>query len=508
MKWKDRKLAKATAKKTTPAKSANSKKPAGKRPAYARNSHVENWDSGLGGLQDRGVGNVHAWWCSMNPFLRGANMGYMAQTAFSLYHGDWATNKVVSIPVDDMFREGMDFKYHGDDTDVDRRLEDECERLDLTRQLIRGKKLERLLGGAVGILIVRGFEGEKAEDPLTPDMVDKGGLTAIHIIGRNRVTRVEYEINPLSQYYNKPAHYWLEGMKIHRSRLLVFDGNPLSPHPERDFATTVGPQDGFGVSVLGPLWNALNRAELAQQGAAHLINMASVWFALHKGIKDLKANRQGNEALSEVRRMVETMSMYKGYVLDGDDVDVKQIAASFGSVPELVMEFLQVLSAGSDIPATRFLGQAPGGLNATGESDLENYYDTIRAKQKNEINPLLKRQLLPLLVNTTFGTGVIDPRDISIEWPGLWNMSDTEKAQMRATEAATIIALSNAELLPDDDAAKLLVQRDVLTDRPNYDDMERQRQELALFGGRVVTGGNTSEEEKGTDEHITANIAL
>lgn len=435
--------------------------------ARALNSHIENWDSGLGGRQDRGTGLVHAWWCSNNPFLRGLDVSHVARTAYSLYHGDWAANKVISIPVDDMFREGVDFKYHGRDTDVDRRLEDECERLDLIRQLIRGKKMERLLGGAVGILIVRGFDNEKAETPLTPDMVDKDDLVDIHVVGRNLVTRVEFETNPLASGYNQPAHYWIDGQKIHRSRLLVFDGNPLSAHPERDFFTFGGQWDGFGVSVLSPLWNALNRAELAQQGAAHLIQMASVWFALYKGLRDLKANRQGNAALDEMRDIIETMSQYKAVILDGDDVDVKCIGAQFGGVPEMVMQYLQILSAGSDIPATRFLGQAPGGLNATGESDLENYYNAIRAKQKNEVNPLFRRQLLPILVNSTFGTGVIDPADITIEWPGLWNMSDVEKAQMRSTDAQTIVALNGAGLLPDEDAGKLLVRRDILTEQPN-----------------------------------------
>lgn len=51
------------------------------------------------------------------------------------------------------------------------------------------------------------------------------------------------------------------------------------------------------------------------------------------------------------------------------------------------MSFAQ-LQRGLDILATRFLGQAPGGLNATGESDLQNYYNMIDAFQRLVIGPL------------------------------------------------------------------------------------------------------------------------
>ena len=482
--------------KATTARKTASKSPAKRNQrAKALNSHVEDWDSGLGGRQDRGAHLTHAWWCTTNPFLRGMNLSHMAKTAYDLFHGDWAAQKVVSIPVDDMFREGYDFKYRGIDTDVDRRLEDECDRLDLTRQLIRGKKLERLLGGAVGVIVVRGYDSERPESPLDPSTVDKGDLVEISVIGRNLVSRVEFETDPLKPGYNQPAHYWINGQKIHRSRLLVFDGNPLSAHPERDFFTASGQWDGFGVSVLSTLWNALNRAELAQQGAAHLIQMASVWFAMYKGLRDLKTNRQGNSALEEMRAIMETMSMYKAVILDGEDVDVKNIGANFGGVPEMVIQYLQILSAGSDIPATRFLGQAPGGLNATGESDLENYYDTIRAKQKTEMNPLFRRQLLPLLVNTTFGAGVVDPAEISIEWPGLWNLSDVEKSQMRSTDAATIIALNNSGLLPDNDATTMLVQRDIVAVKPDLEEEDR-RLVRAMLAGMPTEGASATDDSR------------
>lgn len=62
--------------------------------------------------------------------------------------------------------------------------------------------------------------------------------------------------------------------------------------------------------------------------------------------------------MAKMRELVEQLSIYRGAVIDGKGAKVSQHNASFGSVPELVMTFTQLLSAASDIPATRFLGQA------------------------------------------------------------------------------------------------------------------------------------------------------
>jgi Protein of unknown function (DUF1073) len=45
----------------------------------------------------------------------------------------------------------------------------------------------------------------------------------------------------------------------------------------------------------------------------------------------------------------------------------------------------------ADIPATRFIGKSPDGMNATGESDIRNYHDRLASDQKVKCTPLLTR---------------------------------------------------------------------------------------------------------------------
>src|SRR5690606_26415683 len=75
-------------------------------------------------------------------------------------------------------------------------------------------------------------------------------------------------------------------------------------------------------------------------------------------------------------------------VLDSEE-EYDQKSAEFGSLRDILLAFMQLVSGAADIPVTRLLGQSPGGLNASGESDLRNYYDRIQSIQELELTPAM-----------------------------------------------------------------------------------------------------------------------
>lgn len=62
---------------------------------------------------------------------------------------------------------------------------------------------------------------------------------------------------------------------------------------------------------------------------------------------------------------------------------------NFAQLPELMRQYLQIASGATDIPVTRLLGESPAGLNATGKSDLQYYYDNMAARQRVEFQPAM-----------------------------------------------------------------------------------------------------------------------
>lgn len=441
---------------------------------------MENFVTGQGGIQDRGTGQQPATFGLMNPFIYGTDQVRAAQWAWVMYAGDWAAQKVADIPVFDMYREGWDLKYTGgkpDGSAIEKAICETEDKIELVTVFSQASRMERIFGGAVVIIGVNGKEGDNPKNPLTPDMVDKGDLRFLNLMGRNTVTKVEWDFNPNSPGYGRPEHYNIHGQKFHKSRVLIFDNNPLTPYPGYDFMSAIGNWDGMGISIYGPQWDSLMRVNSYQQGAAHLAQSANIWIAVRNGLKDLESARGGQSAISELRRMVESISMYQGAIIDGQDVKIQQLSANFGAVPELIMTGYQILAAGSDIPATRFFGQAPGGLSTDDRSGLENYYNNIAARQRLYLDPKL-RKLEPYILNSTFGRGVVTPDEITREYRPLWNLSETERAAIRTADIANISALEAANLMTRPDAIEELLKREAITVKPDIDELERQADEM------------------------------
>ena len=83
-------------------------------------------------------------------------------------------------------------------------------------------------------------------------------------------------------------------------------------------------------------------------------------------------------------------SVLNAVILDRDEMYDKQYTTLAG-LPEVIDRFMLQLSGATGIPVTRLYGRSPAGLNATGESDLRNYYDLIEAAQRNRLMPPLRK---------------------------------------------------------------------------------------------------------------------
>jgi hypothetical protein len=375
-----------------------------------------------------------------------------------LYYSDWAAKKIVSIPVDDMLRDGWDYEGLTDDQEsVLITLQDGLGALEQIKQAVR---LERLIGGCI---IFMGI----ADGAATPDIpvnyaaLKKGCLKFLNVIPRTRVANTALDYDPLSPTYGRPVCYWVNGVQVHISRLLLFKGDPLLQVPD----STIMPSqwtrsDGFGVSVLMSILDDLTRATGSRQAAYQLVQRASV-FLFQTDTMDLSATKEGQSKLAQMQEIINQINLFRGAVIDrapGQTDPITTISPQFGSVPELVMTFLQILSAASDIPATRFLGQAPGGLNATGEGDLENYYGRLESEQKQKLRPQLIK-LLSVMGPSALGDEY-NAKAIDVVFEPLWSLSQLEQSQVRAADVGVLTALR--ELLSDAEVLEEAKKRELL----------------------------------------------
>ena len=83
-------------------------------------------------------------------------------------------------------------------------------------------------------------------------------------------------------------------------------------------------------------------------------------------------------------------------------------------------------------------GQSPAGLNATGDSDMRNYYDKINSQQNAKLTESLVT-IYDLVCRSEFGEAV--PKGFGFDYNPLWQLSDPEKVSVASGIGA---AVSNA----------------------------------------------------------------
>ena len=110
------------------------------------------------------------------------------------------------------------------------------------------------------------------------------------------------------------------------------------------------------------------------------------------------------------------------------------------------------LCGASHYPMTKLFGRSPSGLNATGESDLQNYYDYVNSQREAKLRPALER-LLPVIAMSAWG---MVPNNLEIDFPPLWSPTAKEVAEIAKAKMETVVTPYQAGLLNVDTAQKEL----------------------------------------------------
>lgn len=365
-----------------------------------------------------------------------------ARTWTELYYKEWAAKKIIDIPVQDMLRKP--WKYDGLTDDQSKVLTNALRRFKFPRALRQALKLERLVGGAVILIGLKSEDESEVKNPIDLDNIQPGDVIFTNVVPRTKITVLEYDLNPLSPRFGKPMTYRVWQHAVHASRMMIFDGDPLVDNAINDTSLISASVDGFGVSVLSPIYDDIVRSISTRQSAMQLIHRASVMLINNGSLKSQLSSSMGQEAIQRLEELSRQMSIYQAGMIDGRDVTFDQWTAQFGSVPQLLEQFLQIISAASDIPATRFLGQAPGGLNATGRSDLENYYNNIEDIQESRLRPQLDK-FMQMLIRSELPN--VDPDSVQISFEPLWNPSELEESQQEANYASALSILINSDIM-------------------------------------------------------------
>lgn len=375
------------------------------------------------------------------------------------YRGAWLPRKIVDIPAEDACREWRSWQA---DADQITKIEAEEKRLNLQAKVLEAKIKARLFGGAA---IFIGTGDARPEEEFRPDRIKAGGIQYLNVMTRRQLRAGEIENDPQSPMFGQPKWYEISSqagqVRIHPSRLVRFIGSPL---PDDDLVDPL--TRGWGDSVLTSTLRAIQQADGTSANIASLVFEAKIDVVRVPSMMANLSDPTYRQRLIDRFALAAAAKGNNGTLILDKEEEYEQKSATFQTLPDVLDRFFQQVSGAADIPMTRLFGQSPGGLNASGESDLRNYYDRISSLQELEMRPAMA-VLDEALVRSALGAR---PDEIFYSWTPLWQVTAKEKADIGKTNAETIKTLNDTGLFPPEALAKtganMLVENSIL---PGFD---------------------------------------
>lgn len=337
--------------------------------------------------------------------------------------------------------------------DINRLIRKEERRLGLIQKTSKCETLARLYGGSVMMMGVRNDDPREELDPRT---VKQGDLKYLHAISRHDISVNELILDPGSSRYGEPVSYNINSgngryVEIHPSRIIRYVSKEM---PEQIAMANYG----WGDPILYSINQAIMDADTAQNSFSALTSKARTDTVTIPNLIELASTTDGE---AKLKQRIQLMKAFEGLfstrILAGPRTSNElgeawnQFQVTWSGMPEMMDMFWQAVSGASGIPRTRLLGASPGGLNATGQSDTDGYYELISARQEMSLRPRLE-MLDEVLLRSATGE-----RDE--DWYFTFNPLAVDSASTKAANskvrADAIKTLADSGAVPEDVLMKL-----------------------------------------------------
>lgn len=376
----------------------------------------------------------------------------------AMYRSSWVVGQVVDVVAEDMTREGITLRGMDSPEDVEE-INQELDRLEIWDNLSDTIKWSRLYGGAIAVMLI---DGQNVSTPLNVNTVGKDQFKGLLVLDRWMVLPdLQDLVTEYGPDYGKPKYYdvitdsvGLCNQRIHYSRVIRMDGISLP------YWQSIA-ENLWGQSVIERLEDRLTIFDSATLGAGQLVYKAHLRTYKIKGLRDIIAT--GGRAFDGLVKQIEHIRLWQSNegmtLMDAED-EFEAHSYSFSGLNDILLQFGQQLSGATQIPLVRLFGQSPAGLNATGESDLSNYYDNINQQQERRLRTPL-HTLLAVVSLSVLGKPL--PKTFKFDFASLWQMDDEKKASIANSVADAITKVEDSGLISRKTALKELRQSSEVT---------------------------------------------
>lgn len=436
----------------------------------------------------------------------------------TLMYQNALARKIVNAPAEDVVKNG--FRIDGDE---ENKVYQELETLDFEKKLVDALRWDRLFGRSCILMLID--DGGKLSDPVNEKAIRR--IHGLEVFDKRDISEnyaAEYlNQDPLDKNFGKVEWYLItppngNRLYVHHSRLLLFDGEEL---PKRERIAN----NGAGLSCLDGVIKAIRRIETAHARAMDGVERSSTSLLKLNGLMDMVQSEQGTSIVRQRLDLIDlARQMLHTIAIDKDD-EYQIYNMSLGGIAPLISEFEQIVCGMTTIPMTILFGRSPGGMNATGYADFENYNNMVKRIQKTKVKPLLERLVKLVMLSKEGPFKGEELENWSVVFNDLQQTTDLEKEQTeqakinRQTAQLNLVnMLVERQYLDPTDAKQFLIEQqefpvtegeidmDDYNDEENEDNIKAYKKAKSIPASQKLPVPDEVKQNNGEQEDIAEEI--
>ena len=354
----------------------------------------------------------------------------------TIYADDGVGARIIDLLPEDMMKQGWHYEFEDEKEGMEEysKIYDKVFKdLKANDKISKALKWGRLYGG--GLILLGVYDGETLDTPLNLNKIKS--FENLKIIPRNNVMygTMEFQMDETKSHYGQVEYYPVtfytgrkyETVRVHYSRVIELHGIEI---PSSEASIIPMEFRYWGISVFQRVQDRLKELAGAFGSLSNLLHEVTIGKYKYKDLAEIMSTDGGEKLVQNRLQAMDMMkSTFHSILMDMDE-NFERDTLSFAGVSDVLYQFMMLTSASTGYPMTKLFGISPGGLNSTGDSDMYQYYDMVRAKQQTELLPIIER----LVHIVSEWQRIPEPK---IVFNPLEQMTEKEQAELEEKKAMT-----------------------------------------------------------------------
>lgn len=350
-----------------------------------------------------------------------------------------------TVMADEMTRNWIEVKSTEEGDEFIDLMEDALEKYDVKRLIHEAVKQDSMFGVAhVYIDVGANQDDVELGKPLffDPRKIPKGSLKGLRVVDPTWIYPAMYNTRwPLAPDFYKPQAWFVMGQTVHESRFIDIISRPVP-------------------DILKPSYN-FGGLSLTQLMEDYVCDWREAKKNVIKVIRTLRMRALKTDMdarLSEPGQFDKRMKLHNAtesnfgfWAIDLTE-DLLHTQTSLSELSNLLSNYQDQMCIPARITNLKLLGNAPAGLNASGEGELETWHETISGMQERDIRRALEN-IFKIIQLSEFGE--LKP-NIYFEFKPLDEISEKEKAEIAEIRVRTVTTASDSMLVNSEEGRDAL----------------------------------------------------